>query len=303
MNENKIIKNLKTLNIVLLTLLLCVALAVIPIYAWYCYVYSSPKSVIKTGNSADVYIEQSYCTEYLKQDGTVERYEYHFVPVSITPDSKRPTGDDAAIVNFDHFNFGSVINVHSLKPSNYVYLSIRIPTATGGDVDFAFSYNLEDSEGNDFPDGRFSFYSGTRVYDEDGNATINFTYLPRATNTELYGGLDTIEGTMPFIEYAYAFSDEEVQDQAQLEGLTYITGPNSTTKYTVSDTTLIHAEHDVDEDADYYYLYVRMIPNLDAFVESLEFISTYMPCLIDFNLKLTIDITHKVDTPVTTAGQ
>ena len=299
MNENKMIKRLKSLNIVLVTLLLCVALAAIPIYAWYCYVYSSPRSVIKTGNSADVYIEQSYCIEHLKQDGTVESYEYHFVPVSITPDSKRPTGEDATTVNFDHFNFGSVINVHSLKPSNYVYLSIRIPTATGGDVDFGFSYNTKDSEGNDFPDGRFSFYSGVR-----NQEIINFTYLPKAENADVYAGLDLIEDTMPFIEYAYAFSDEKVESQAALESLSYVTGPNSTTKYTVSkDATLISTEHDINEENDYYYMYVRMIPNLDAFVESLDYISTYMPCLIDFNLKLTIDITHKVPTPTTTAGQ
>ena len=39
---------------------------------------------------------------------------------------------------------------------------------------------------------------------------------------------------------------------------------------------------------DYYYIYFRAYPNLDAYADLVDYISTYMPCVMQFNLVITL---------------
>ena len=39
---------------------------------------------------------------------------------------------------------------------------------------------------------------------------------------------------------------------------------------------------------DYYYIYFRAYPNLDAYADLVDYISVYMPCVMQFNLVITL---------------
>ena len=42
----------------------------------------------------------------------------------------------------------------------------------------------------------------------------------------------------------------------------------------------------------YFYLYFRAYPNLDTYVDLVDYISTFMPCVLQFGLKLSLTVDY-----------
>jgi hypothetical protein len=66
-----------------------------------------------------------------------------------------------------------------------------------------------------------------------------------------------------------------------------------------SDEGAISFEGNVDDleltDSKYYYLYFRAYPNLEAYADLVDEISNYMPCVIQFNLMISLVVDNKIN--------
>lgn len=47
-------------------------------------------------------------------------------------------------------------------------------------------------------------------------------------------------------------------------------------------------------DSDYFYIYFRTYPNLDAYTDLVDYISEFMPCVLQFNLKISLIIDNNI---------
>jgi hypothetical protein len=66
-----------------------------------------------------------------------------------------------------------------------------------------------------------------------------------------------------------------------------------------SDEGAISFEGNVDDleltDSKYYYLYFRAYPNIEAYADLVDEISNYMPCVIQFNLMISLVVDNKIN--------
>lgn len=182
------------------------------------------------------------------------------------------------------FNFGKVDNVAVVAESNVVYLQIKIPKRLGKTVNISLSYFTENG-------ARYHFYMGERnesdtvEYSEIGiesdEGKTLFGYLSEI-ETGFNGEGERVHDPMPFISYTCTVSEAEetVPSEFNGESLSVTDAPG--------DGFTLH--YDGEGEDGYYYVYIRLVPNLEAYVESVNYIFDYMPCIIDFNLTMSYTV-------------
>ena len=174
------------------------------------------------------------------------------------------------------FSFGMIDNVAALDMDNIVYLRLTVPVRTGRRTRLTLSY---------FTDGgsRYRFYKGERI-----DATTVIYSQPSAEEADiLFARLYSIEDgggdgepTRPFISYEAAVGDNGLLPDSFDTGAVYVTE--------ASDSLTVDFEGEGEDG--YYYVYLRLSPNLNAYVESVNYLFDYMPCILDFNLQLSYSI-------------
>lgn len=157
-------------------------------------------------------------------------------------------------------HLGTVDNLILLTNDNYVYLRVLIdPVALGNSVEVTLS--LKPSDGIELFDS-----TGAPISDEVSGED------PQTPLADLYA----IDAVTPLLRIDYTVSKTEYTPITMTAAL-----EESFT--TVGDNTIYTAP-----DNDPYYIYLRIHPNLSAFMEATRFLYVYMPCTLLYSLDVSL---------------
>ncbi len=238
--------------------------------AWISFFRLSPNGQLSASDGNLISVTES---EYDGESG-----EYNWIECSLTD------GEGYSGKYTGSFNFGKIDNVAVLGEGNVVYLQLKIPLRVGRRVTLSLSYFTDTGP-------RYSFYRGERV-DFD---TVNYTLMTEGDPgyAELYGSLTNIENGFtdsqtthpprPFISYTAATSDTPDTAPGEFTGEIFPVTESSGT---------VELSYGGEGNEGYYYVYMKLTPNLDAYVESVNYIFDYMPCILDFNLELSYSVSE-----------
>ena len=217
--------------------------------------------------------------------------------MQIEHDSLPTQNGDAYTVSIEQMSFGIIDNVALLKPDNVVYLRLSVPKTNGNSVKLKLSYNVGE-------DGYFAdMYEN--VYADDGETvTEQRKITPTDTLTDgtmILDSFHSVEGESGandcFLRYSLLLSNEDIP-ATELHNMTFI-GSDGTAaddskgnyyKFNGTDAPILLKNDDVASAGDYYYVYMKIEPNLGVFGYSIEYISEVMPCYVYFRMQAYFEI-------------
>ena len=179
-----------------------------------------------------------------------------------------PGSEDTVVGNTHTFtltslHLGTVDNLTRLTDDNYVYMRVQIdPVHLGDTVAFTAALLAE---------------GGLELYDAEGNLVVDETTgeHPKTPIASLYEVNDDAQKG-PLLDTDYAISK------------TAYTPATMTDEFKATFTTLTDSTTYTAPDGDAYYLYLRVHPNLTAFITATKFIYSYMPCTILYSMNITL---------------
>lgn len=179
---------------------------------------------------------------------------------------------NAFSIELEKLSFGMIDNVAMLKPENIVYFRLSIPKKNGPNVTLSLGYS----------DASFiELYEN--VYEGD-----TVTGQKRVEDADVISsliGLETNQNAC-YINYSVYLSNEDIAATK----LSEISFENS---YKMNENSIISlTNNDVANAGDYYYVYVKVEPNLDLLSHSIEYISQYMPCYVYYKIKAEVEVGH-----------
>lgn len=179
---------------------------------------------------------------------------------------------NAFSIELEKLSFGMIDNVAMLKPENIVYFRLSIPKKNGPNVTLSLGYS----------DASFiELYEN--VYEGD-----TVTGQKRVEDADVISsliGLETNQNAC-YINYSVYLSNEDIAATK----LSEISFENS---YKMNENSIISlTNNDVANAGDYYYVYVKVEPNLDLLSHSIEYISQYMPCYVYYKIKADVEVGH-----------
>ena len=180
--------------------------------------------------------------------------------VNIFPGAESTVTNNKYTFTLTSLHLGTVDNLTRLTDDNYVYLRMQIdPVNLGNTISFTLELLAE---------------NGLELFDAEGNRVFDETTgeNPKTPLASLYDVNDD-EEKGPLLKIDYAISKDPYTPTAMNE-LTFVAAEEDTT-YTAPDT-------------DSYYLYLRVYPNLSAFIVGTKFIYTYMPCTILYSMHFSV---------------
>lgn len=284
-------------------------------FAWFSNAMKSGDVGFTTGTLAAFKVEIAKIIHPESDDGTpvvITEDDRKFYPcdhenLRIEYESVPETNANGYTVNLEKMTFGIIDNVALLKPDNVVYLKVEIPKKDGDTVNIKLNYNL-DADGN--------FVDIYRTVTED-----DVTYQEKLTNDykvndengdtvgiiEAFQSLDSLNlENNCFLRYSLCVSNNSYKEN-ELAGLTYLgidgeaADEDSLNHYKFNglpdsdgdgdaDDSITVVNSELESAGDNYYIYVRIEPNLNMFVRSIEYISSVMPCYIYFKIQATFEI-------------
>lgn len=172
-------------------------------------------------------------------------------------------------VDINNMSFGVIDNVSQLKPENIVYMRLTVPKSAGNQMKVQLNY-----KGEDF----------IVLYDKNGKEPDS-TVLTNLANLQSEGDA--------FLLYSCAVSNQAydanvIADNVEFDETNYC---RFTTDTSSEDNvvTVTNTEYASVLDEGYYYIYIKIIPNLDVFANSIQYISDIMPCYMFFKIQATFD--------------
>lgn len=184
-------------------------------------------------------------------------------------------------VNLDNMTFGTIDNVAQLKPENIVYLRLTVPKELGETVKINFNYKKDES-------GNFiTLYKKT--VGADGNEGD-----PQKVEGDVLTNLVGVEGAEKagdaYLLYDAAVSNEKYNANEIAENVEFATNEADYLRFSTEQTTFKTLTNvNYGAVTDYYYIYIKVIPNLSVFGYSIEYLSEYMPCYMYFNIGAIFD--------------
>ena len=188
-------------------------------------------------------------------------------------ESSLPVANGNAIsIELEKLSFGMIDNVAMLKPENIVYFRLSIPKKNGPTVTLSLGYS----------DASFiELYEN--VY--EGDTVTGQSKIENADVINSLIGLETNQNAC-YINYSVYLSNEDI-DATELSEISF---ENS---YKMNENSIISlTNNDVANAGDYYYVYVKVEPNLDLLSHSIEYISQYMPCYVYYKIKADVEVGH-----------
>lgn len=204
---------------------------------------------------------------------TENQREYELCENLKIEESSLPVANGNALsIELEKLSFGMIDNVAMLKPENIVYFRLSIPKKNGPNVTLSLGYS----------DASFiELYEN--VY--EGDTVTGQKKIENADVINSLIGLETNQNEC-YINYSVYLSNEDI---AATE-LSEISFENS---YKMNENSIISLTNDdVANAGDYYYVYVKVEPNLDLLSHSIEYISQYMPCYVYYKIKADVEVGH-----------
>lgn len=204
---------------------------------------------------------------------TENQREYELCENLKIEESSLPVANGNALsIELEKLSFGMIDNVAMLKPENIVYFRLSIPKKNGPTVTLSLGY----SDAN-FIELYENVYEGDTV-----------TGQKRIENADVINSLISLETNQNacYINYSVYLSNEDI-DATKLSEISF---ENS---YKMNENSIISLTNDdVANAGDYYYVYVKVEPNLDLLSHSIEYISQYMPCYVYYKIKADVEVGH-----------
>ena len=236
--------------------------------AWFVDYLRSGNIGFNTGDLGDniLWIANVYNSAPDESNRTYEKC----LKYEIEADSRPDYDGELYHIDINKLSFGMIDNVAMLKPENIVYFRLDIPKASGANVNIAFNHGDEPF---------IELYYNE--YDEDGETVIGQKHADEAIVEQM----QSLEETLGcYIRYSAIVSNTEVA-ATELNALSFDTyhNVNSTNSFSL-------VNEDIENAGEYYYVYIRVEPNLNVFSHSIEYISNIMPCHIYFKIRAEFEI-------------
>lgn len=244
----------------------------------------------------------------------------HPTPTVTVTDSGTRIGDEA--FSADSLNFGIIDDLGVLKNSNVVYYCLTIPVSAGTDSYINLSYdttllNKVVTKDKQAADLHFNLYDlsssdSPTLLTVDNPDTPTIYYHDQAKSKESFGDdpttTDVTEGIKTFLAYSCAVSDKP--PQTTQDGTTTPISADDLfdmfedkEKYSISspsydpkaddpendDTQIVNVEP-AETTGNYYYVYIKIYPDLDNYHELAQLLMDHMPFYVAFGTSLYVDV-------------
>ena len=208
---------------------------------------------------------------------------------------------DSYTISLEQMTLGFIDNVALLKPDNVVYFRLSVPKKNGSCVNMKLYYDVDEN-------GNFiNIYKS--IYDTDGETVLGQEQVSTSDTLpdsetkiiEAFEGVEAAEVANDcFLKYSVLLSNENY-DASELSELQFY-GKNGEIANEQSDTYYRFNEfndasecvelvnENIGDAEEFYYVYVRVEPNLNVFGYSIEYISSIMPCYVYFHVKAHFEI-------------
>lgn len=182
-----------------------------------------------------------------------------------------------------NLQFGTINNLSSLKPSNYIYYAIKVPKKNGNNVTLSVNYGTEGDH--------FEVYVPV---EGDGESVTYELLLDDDPNTEtskldLIKNIESDNGET-FITYSYFVSDTAPTDAypslSELETLF----ADKEEQQMNSSATISLSDEVAALSSDYYYVYIRLCPNISLYKYFIDYLWDSMPFYLAYDVHVAIDV-------------
>ncbi len=194
------------------------------------------------------------------------------------------------VLDFDNLQFGAINNLVFLENENYVFYAVRIPKAMGDTVDLGITYGDIDKDGDHFT-----------IYVTDKNTTsATYGQIVEYANADNLASIQAIEteNDSTFISYSFALSGNApeayttfasldalfTEEAAALSNVNANDDPVTTTK--IFDVAALNG--------DYYYLYIKLEPNIELYKHFIDYLWADMPFYLAYEVRVTLSVTPTV---------
>ncbi len=219
-------------------------------------------------------------------------------------ESSTTAEDGTTVTNFsiadEDLQFGIITNLNFLENDNYVFYAIRIPYSMGTKVHAAVSYGAYDENGTH----SVTFGNHFKIYNED-RIPITGEKLTQVQ------GIETTHGDT-FVSYACALSENAPSQDMTFATLDFLfkdqemspvatmTKENGATSYTITKNSTdepigTFAPTDTDNPPEYYYLYIKLQPNMDLYKYFIDYLYADMPFYLAYQVGIQLYVTPETN--------
>ena len=190
------------------------------------------------------------------------------------------------VLDFDDLQFGTINNLVFLENENYVFYAVQIPKTMGGTVDLGIAYGDIDKDGDHFT-----------IYVNDKN-TVSPTYgqIIEYTNANNIAGIQAIEtdNDSTFVSYSFALSGNAPETYATFASLDALFTEEAAALNSVNtkgDPVTTAKSFDVASLTDeYYYLYIKLEPNIDLYKHFIDYLWADMPFYLAYEVRVLLSV-------------
>ena len=238
---------------------------------------------------------------------TLTEIRYDYIPETATAvtqiieENKETFGEGAFDVT--DLQFGKITNLSSLEEFNYVYYAIKVPKKNGGNISLGISYTDCDGDG-----AHYKIYVPTKNADgdveTDANGYIVTELLEDADTLEDIGYIEVDEngnkiGT--FITYSFAISENAPSYYADVADMDALFEEDKAE----DEKSAEKKEHQMFDDgsgspvmndveysatADYYYIYVKLTPNIELYSKFIDHLWDNMPFHLAYEVRVKLEV-------------
>lgn len=207
---------------------------------------------------------------------------------------------DTYTVSLSDLSFGIIDNVARLEPENKVFLRLSVPKESGDTVAVKLYYGA-------YEDGHFAeLYKN--AYADDGETVLHQERVGESETLPSGEGIlesfHAVEGAEMandcYLSFSVLVSNEDIPatsladaDFYGSDGAIAKDGEGSFYRVNAFDAAsegVRLKNEEIDAAGDYYYVYIRIEPNLSVFGYSIEYISGIMPCYVFFKVNAAFTV-------------
>lgn len=227
--------------------------------------------------------------------------EYKLYKITCENDSTEPTIAEVATVGTDGFSvddlqLGKITNLAVLENSNYIYYAIRIPKTDLGPVSLGICYSDADSDG-----AHFKIYVPSKNSDGDieyENGEIKTILFEDAETLAAINAIET-DNTETFITYSALLTPTAPDSYASIDEIKALFADSEVKSMnSLSQNGYpIPSEYNIDPSlvsGDYYYAYVRFVPNVSLYKHFIDYLWDNMPFFLAYEIRVTLEVLPQV---------
>lgn len=223
--------------------------------------------------------------------------EYKIYKITCENDSTSHVTTEVSTVGTDGFSIddlqlGKITNLAVLENSNYIYYAIRIPKTDLGTVSLGICYSDADSDGAHF-----------KIYVPSKNSDGDIEYENGEIKTLLFEDEETLEAikaietdnTETFITYSALLTPTAPDSYASIDEIEALFADSEVKSMNASGQNgyPVPSEYNIDPSlvsGDYYYAYVRLVPNVSLYKHFIDYLWDNMPFFLAYEIRVTLEV-------------